>query len=826
VRFKLYIALIIGFLLSGTKANATHIVGGEMYYELLNASSNLYRITLKLYIDCENGNDQAIASDFTALIGVYDGNNNNYLEQFSITRTGPIEVDKVNYNCVIPPRGVCVDEYTYRETRVINPGPNGKILAFQRCCRNNTINNLYFPESTGITIWTRIPPSSVRNNSAIFKELPPNYVCVDAPLVVDHSATDADGDELVYTLSTPFSGGTTDEPRPNPSVLTRPPFNTVNWKIPYNVSNQMGGDPQMSIDSKTGELTVTPNTKGQFVIGITVQELRNGVVISETRRDYQFNVVECEFDILANFTTQGASAASDAYVFECADTVQFLDKSQKAATYHWDFGDPTTDADTSNLPNPQYVYPGNGDYEVTLLVKNSACQDDYTFNVRIRSKQTFDLGPDVILCDTINYPLNTQTPDATSILWNTGQRSPVIIAQDTGTYIATVRYDRCVFSDTIHIGAAPIEFSIPEDSLFCYDVPIDMVIDAGVPNLNYEWNTGETSQSIRATDPGLYWVTVRNLYCSKRDTTRIWVSEEVDIPDAFYCNEFNHPVNAGVIEEGRFRWSNGTSSQSTIYTSGGKHWLRVSQRHCTTTDSFVITNPVINLELGEDQHFCDELLATLDAGPDGIDYTWSNGSKDREITVTTPATYKVTVLDENGCTKEDSVTLSLTNSPIIDIGDDTTICLSSPTEFAAPEGFVSYLWNTGSTQRVISTFEEGGFKVTVTDEFGCIGSDSLYVTVDENALPNELFVPNAFTPNGDQLNDLFPYKERINQPAYFINIYNRWGEKVFDSREGEQNWDGFYKGTKVPTETFIYFVSYRGCDGNRRTRKGTVNVLY
>jgi gliding motility-associated-like protein len=169
----------------------------------------------------------------------------------------------------------------------------------------------------------------------------------------------------------------------------------------------------------------------------------------------------------------------------------------------------------------------------------------------------------------------------------------------------------------------------------------------------------------------------------------------------------------------------------------------------------------------------------------------------------------------------------VSNSPTFNLGSDTTICINSPTTISAPSGFVKYLWNDESTGQSITTILEGLYKVTVTDNFGCIGSDSLFITVDENALPNEMYFPNAFTPNGDNLNELFPYQIDVAQPAYYIIIYSRWGEKVFDSRTSlTDNWDGTYQGEKVPNETFFYYVNYRGCDGNTRNSKGTVQPIY
>jgi gliding motility-associated-like protein len=821
-----HILLLVLLLFAGT-ARATHIVGGEIYYELLNSNSNLYKITLRLYIDCQNGNPQAIASDAIALIGVYNAGNNSFIQQFSMNASSPKRVNEVNYNCVKPPTGICVDEYTYTINKVINPGSNGVFLAFQRCCRNNSITNLVQPENTGITIWTMIAPGSTTNSSAVFKKLPPNYVCMDAPLTVDHSATDADGDSLVYVLSTPYAGGTPDDPRPEPSSATRPPFDLVIWKNPYKVNNQMGGDPILSINPTTGELTVTPKTKGQFVIGITVYEYRNGVLIGETRRDYQFNVIDCVFDILADFTTQNAVPTGEAYVFECADTVFFKDRSQKATDYHWDFGDPNTLADTSNLKNPWYVYPGNGDYKVTLTVKNNLCQDEYSFLIRIRSKKTFELGPDVILCRGFNTLLDTKTPDATRVLWNTGQLGERIVTQDTGLFIATVSYDKCVYSDSVRVRSEEIKFSIPADTLFCDSV--DMTMDIGVPNLRYAWSTGskDTFQTLRVFQPGTYIAAVRNNYCIEFDTIRIWTTTKPDIKDGFFCGTFSRIVDVGNIEEAQYLWSNGATTRNTVITTGGKHWIRIKQRNCVFTDSFEIINPLINLNLGDNTHFCDSFIQTLDAGNDGIVFKWNTGDTTRSITVNTPGTYSVLVTDENGCKQSDSIVLSLSNSPTINIGNDTSICLASPTTITAPKGFEKYEWNIGATNQSIVIYTEGWYGVVVTDNYGCNGTDSLYVTVDEDALPNELFIPNAFTPNNNGFNERFPFSENILQPGYYIIIYNRWGQKVFDSREQElQNWDGTYKGKTVPQETYIYYLYYRGCDGHARSKKGTVNPLY
>ncbi len=824
---KLILSILLITLSTGVFA--THIVGGEMTYDLINPATNTYRITLKLFVDCENGNPQAIASDATALIGMYDGVTNAYKGQFTMMRSGPSRVDKVNYNCVVKPTGVCVDAYTFTLLKTIDPGTNGMVLAYQRCCRNNTIYNILAPHATGITIWTKIPRRVIANSSAKFNELPPNYVCVNAPLSVDHSATDEDGDSLVYALFSPYSGGTQDDPRPSPSAANRPPFNQILWKAPFQNLNQMGGSPGLSINSKTGELTVTPTIKGQFVIGIMVMEYRNGEVISRTRRDYQFNVIDCEFDIVANYTVEGGTAVNGAYTFECRDTVFFKNTSTSKSTpsYFWNFGDPTTDADTSVEKDPYWVYPGNGDYTVTLRVKSSICEDEYKYSVRIRSTKPFELGPDHIYCDDFEHILDTRTPDAVSVTWSNGETGHKIIAEDTGMYVAEVSYGNCVYSDSISLFLYPVpEISLPEDSLFCDDV--DVVLDAGHKGLSYTWgNNLGNKQTLHVTESGVYTLTTRNLYCTRHDTVRIWQATQPRIDDTLFCGEFNYLVSAGDIEEAVYSWSNGATTPATTYTQPGNHWIRVTQRHCVKSDSFKISNPAIGLNLGNDEHFCDVVSRTLDAGTDGIKYMWSTGDTTAIIHVNQEGTYSVYVEDKYGCSSEDSVDITMTYSPIFSIGSDTTICVNSPIEISAPSGFVSYAWNTGHSDATIEVKDEGGYGVHVVDAYGCKGSDSVNVYVDPEALPNILYVPNAFTPNDDGMNDLFPYKEEVVQPGYYIVIFTRWGEKVFDSRTSETtNWDGYYQGTIVNQQAFMYYMFYKGCDGRQRNNKGTVRPIY
>jgi len=540
-------------------------VGGEIYYNRI--TNGTYEIVFKIYFDCQNANPGVIDRDSKdANMGVFDAVTKSRISNFQMNNAVGVRVNTVNYDCVKTPSGVCVIEYTYKKTVNINPGTNGVIISHQLCCRNGIIKNLINPGETGSTYWCYIPPSTVQNSSPRFNTLPPVYICKDAPLEVDYSATDPDGDSLVYSFYTPYTGASADDPKPDQP--TRPDYNSVLWRAGFNVGNQVPGSPSMFIDSKSGLYTVTPSTVGTYTIGVKVTEYRNGVEIGSTFRDYQFNVIDCVFDVLANFTVPGGTAVGGAYSFECGDTVRFKSTSSIKAgldyTLKWDFGDPTTTDDTSSLEETEWVYPGNGNYTVTLTITSDICEDEYQYDVRIRSTKPFDLGPDKIYCGDFIQELDTKTPDAISVTWNDGQSGSKIYVNEVGTYIADVSYGKCSYADTITLKYDKVpEFDLPEDSLVC-DENVDIILDVGVPDLEYQWSTNATDrdQSVRILAPGTYDVRVNNDNCIARDTIRIWQPTDPTLDDAFYCNEFDHSVDVGDIEEAEYLWSNGATTSA------------------------------------------------------------------------------------------------------------------------------------------------------------------------------------------------------------------------------------------------------------------------
>jgi gliding motility-associated-like protein len=411
-KVKNTIILLIIFLAGNTNVQAHHIIGGELYYTDLG--NNLYQVTLIVYRDCTTG----VAFDSQVEIGIFDIHNrlvdslviNNYAYlKYNNDSLGP---------CVVVPPTVCVDQAAYQANIKLPPIAGGYILEWQRCCRNDAVLNIDDPSETGATWAAVIPDPSVAsvNSSPRFNNYPPTIICQDKPLVVDQSAFDPDGDSLSYSLITPLNGGSTSVPIPTP---VPPPYDSVIWANNYNRLNQLGGNPRMSIDPKTGILIAYPSTQGRFAVGIIVYEYRNKKLIGFTTRDFAFNVTSCSPKVVPSYSSN--DMRNDTTFLCGSTTVTFSNSSTNqvsgAPTYHWDFGVKNLTDDTSDEANPTYTYPQIlGTYIVTMIANPGEICSDTTYGiVLIQDTLKGNASGDTVVCS--GNPVQLHASGGSAYLW-------------------------------------------------------------------------------------------------------------------------------------------------------------------------------------------------------------------------------------------------------------------------------------------------------------------------------------------------------------------------------------------------------------------------
>jgi gliding motility-associated-like protein len=367
---------------------------------------------MTVYRDCAGVGAQF---DNPAEIGVYQLVNGVYtfVQAVFVGHGVVTTVPPPNDPCLIVPGNVCVQQAVYSFNQTL-PVISGSYLVFwRRCCRNQTINNIVDPRNTGATFSVEITAlaQQVCNESPTFKGFPPTVICVNQPLMFDHSAIDQQGDQLVYEFCAPLEGGgplgnqgnmelerSCNGIRPDPANCP-PPFAPVTFVGPnYSEVNPLGGSPTVTINANTGMITGTPLVLGQFVVGVCVKEYRNGQLLSVLQRDFQFNVSTCELAVSAEIASDTTLGTQRFVINSCGNhTVDFTNLSQRESnivSYEWEFdlGNEIVMFDTRH---GRVTFPDLGTYTGTMIInKGFTCTDtaDITVNIfpEIRSDFTFE----------------------------------------------------------------------------------------------------------------------------------------------------------------------------------------------------------------------------------------------------------------------------------------------------------------------------------------------------------------------------------------------------------------------------------------------------
>ena len=400
---KKYLSAIVLCVLLCSAAQAAHIIGGQLSYEC--KGDGKYEIIMKLYRDCNGGGAGFDSSPLNIVgqVSIYQGTDTKLFQSIELNapQVTLVEPD-LTHLCGAAPPDVCVEEGIYRFKLNLPLDEESYHIVYQRCCRNSTITNIDDPGSSGATYRIEITPEAQIwcNNSAVFNEYPPVIICANQSLNYDHSASDLDGDSLVYSFCAPLLGGTLGNVAPNPD--SPPPFSPVVMIEPnYTVMEPMGGNPLVSIDPQTGLISGTPTIQGQFVVGVCAREYRNGKFVGSIQRDFQFNVAACSAPVVAEL--DGDSEDGIHFFYESCEGEMLTMTNQSyneadISSYFWtmDFGGVqalTFDKRDFTLP-----FPNTGTYRgMMLLNRDLSCSDTAFIEVLVHPNPStalhFDFDP-------------------------------------------------------------------------------------------------------------------------------------------------------------------------------------------------------------------------------------------------------------------------------------------------------------------------------------------------------------------------------------------------------------------------------------------------
>jgi gliding motility-associated-like protein len=307
--------------------------------------------------------------------------------------------------------------------------------------------------------------------------------------------------------------------------------------------------------------------------------------------------------------------------------------------------------------------------------------------------------------------------------------------------------------------------------------------------------------------------------------------------DTTICQGNTHQLNPS-SNGNSFVWTPAaTLSNSMILNpvaspvSSTKYFITATTGICSRTDSiFVFVNPAPLPDAGTDAIVCFEKDHQL-LGNGGVSYIWTPATGLNDPAVFNPVllaptasvSFSLAVVDANGCNslKDDSVSISVTAPAVLTVGNDTTSAIRQPLQLFSVDvnnsGFNMYAWsptygldNPFATNPVTILDRDITYHVRAATSIGCEAFDTIKIKVYQGP---ELYVPNAFTPNNDGLNDYLKVIAIGMKEFHFFRIYNRYGELIFTTTDPVKGWDGRIKGKLQQTGTYVWMaeaVDYRG----------------
>jgi gliding motility-associated-like protein len=417
-----------------------------------------------------------------------------------------------------------------------------------------------------------------------------------------------------------------------------------------------------------------------------------------------------------------------------------------------------------------------------------------------------------------------------------------------GTYSVTVTdTNNCVTIQTVTITEPAALLSNPTSTAASCgnnNGTADAVASGGTGPYTYAWSNSQTTATLSGLAGGSYSVTVTDANgCTTTSTVIVATNGApvVTLQSSSNITCFNGTngsatVNVtGGVSPYTYAWSptGGTNASASGLSAGAYTVTVTGSDGCTQTQTVTLTQPTaIALSSSSSPENCGasdgsaSVIASGGTGP--YTYSWSNSSTSDTISNVAAGSYSVTVTDANGCTSTSTVAVSGTGTATADAGLSATITSGQTIQLTGTGG-VTYTWSPSGSlscsncqNPVASPTVTTIYTVTVTDANGCSASDTVTIYVDVAC--GELYLPNAFSPNHDGQNDVLYVRGNCIKYLQF-QVFNRWGEKVFETEDPAIGWDGTWRSQECESAVFTYILQATLLDGTEINKKGNISLV-
>ena len=517
--------------------------------------------------------------------------------------------------------------------------------------------------------------------------------------------------------------------------------------------------------------------------------------------------------IVATDTIPTINLGNDTLI--CLGDSVLLDGTFSRSTYQWNTG-----ATDSTITITQ-----EGTYTVTTTNLCGTATDSLYLDVD--SILLPNLGNDTILCAGDQLTLSPQTPQAETYQWSTSTVAPTLTITTEDTYTVTVSNVCGNYSDTIMVyyDNTPVT-NLGPDSTYCLTTLL--TLDATWSRANYLWNTGATDSAIVADTTGQYWVEVTNLCGYDDDTVRIHYVVPIDFElgnDTILCPGTTLQLSAPA-HQATYQWNTGSTDSTITVTQAGQYTVTAHNLCGSFTDAILVKyDSIPTAILPNDTTVCAGIKVSIGYTTDNATTIhWSNDETTAtNQTLHDSGSYVLSLTNHCGTT-QDTITLSYQPYPEVNLGSDTIVCEEPITLYNQStldsNSTYSYAWSDGSEKAQLTINLGDEYSLTVTDDLGC--SDADVILIEDCGIT--FFIPNAFSPNGDGLNEIF-LPQGSGFDKYHMAIFNRWGEEIFSTTDPTTVWDGTYHGERVDQGVYSYRIWVEAEGYASRHFIGTVTLV-
>jgi gliding motility-associated-like protein len=610
--------------------------------------------------------------------------------------------------------------------------------------------------------------------------------------------------------------------------------------------------------------TVTYNSPGTYVIQLFVKD--------PTRCNVWDTVSQAV--IVNPHANTNFSAAS----MQCSNQMNFTDLSTSGATgWQWYFGD----GDSVGLQNPSHVFDSAGTYNVQLVTTTAnGCKDTLAIPTLVDGLPNISISTSDTICVGSTFQLNASggvsySWSPTANLNNPNIANPIASPTSPTTYTVTIQTvnsinDTCVQIDSTTIYLKQDTTAFASDTLAgCAPVNIQF-LNLNSPSTVYVWDFGNGDTSVVFSpnhtypNPGVYNVQLFSKdtsSCAIWDTASLSITVNPGITADFDfitvpCSDQFTFYDSSALAPVAWAWNfdDGGSSTSQnpthLFPAAGSYDVELISANtfgCRDTTTVQLNYNGATTTISADDTICinDPGVQLLASG--GFAYSWAPGATLNSAVIANPiatplttTTYTVNISTINSlgdtCLQTQSTTVYVIDPSLYSLsatadddtipeGTSTIIHAITDTNFTVHWSPVEAVSNPFALNPTVSPEETTTYTVSILDSTGCPRTASVTVyVVSMQCKPDNVFVPNTFTPNNDGVNDVLYVRSNDLMELYFA-VYNRWGQMVFETTDIKKGWDGIYKGMSADPAVFAWYLRAKCFNGDELRKKGNTTLI-